>query len=183
MAEESSDRARFFPAIEKKHGLPMAYWFDQMKEISDQKYPAQIAFLRENHGFSQAHANALVLYCRGSKNARKYSTFDEYLAEHDPVAVETLRSIFSVLMKKFPKLKLVIAWNHPMLMLGDSYLFGASIHTKHILLAPTNVDVLDEFRPRLVDYVVNKKTFAVPLDWKVNQKLLCDMMSTQLKAT
>ena len=183
MAEESSDRARFFPAIEKKHGLPMAYWFDQMKEISDQKYPAQIAFLRENHGFSQAHANALVLYCRGSKNARKYSTFDEYLAEHDPVAVETLRSIFAALMKKFPKLKLVIAWNHPMLMLGDNYLFGASIHTKHILLAPTNVDVLDEFRPRLVDYVVNKKTFAVPLDWKVNQKLLCDMMSTQLKAT
>jgi hypothetical protein len=44
MAEETSDRARFFPAIEKKHGLPMAYWFDQMKEISDWKYPSRLLF-------------------------------------------------------------------------------------------------------------------------------------------
>jgi hypothetical protein len=50
------DRASYFPAIEKKYGQPMSYWFDQMDEIADRKYPEQIAFLRENHGFSQAHA-------------------------------------------------------------------------------------------------------------------------------
>ena len=60
MADTHPDRESYFPAIEKKHGLPMSYWFDQMKEIGDKKYLEQIAYLRENHGFSQAHANALV---------------------------------------------------------------------------------------------------------------------------
>ena len=45
-----------------------------MKDLADEKYPAQIAFLRENHGFSQAHANALVMYSRGSLTTRKFET-------------------------------------------------------------------------------------------------------------
>lgn len=39
-----------------------------MAELVDQKYPEQIAHLRENYGFAQAHANALVMYSRGSKS-------------------------------------------------------------------------------------------------------------------
>ena len=67
------DRASYFPAIEKRYGQPMSYWFDQMDEIKDAKYPEQIAYLKENHGFSQTHANALVMYCRGSKSAHRAS--------------------------------------------------------------------------------------------------------------
>jgi hypothetical protein len=37
---------------------------------------------------------------------------------------------------------------------------------------------LKEFTPRLLkrDFVVNKKTFAVPLDWKVDAPLLHGMI-------
>ena len=59
------DRSSHFPAIEKKYGQPMSFWFDQIAEISARKYLEQIAYLRENFGFTQTHANALVLYARG----------------------------------------------------------------------------------------------------------------------
>jgi hypothetical protein len=53
MPEKNSNRADYFLAIEKKYGQPMAYWFDQMAEIAGTKYLEQIAYLKENHGFSQ----------------------------------------------------------------------------------------------------------------------------------
>jgi uncharacterized protein YdhG (YjbR/CyaY superfamily) len=36
------------------------------------------------------------------------------------------------------------------------------------------------FRPRLEGYEVNKKTIKVPFDWKVDKKLLCDMVAARL---
>ena len=40
-----------------------------MKRLAGKRYPEQMAYLRENHGFSQAHANALVMYSRGSTSS------------------------------------------------------------------------------------------------------------------
>lgn len=174
------DRASYFPAIEKKHGQPMSYWFDQMEQISDRKYPEQIAFLRENHGFSQAHANALVLYCRGSTSAHRVHTLDEYLAPFDETKQSTVRAIFKAITTKYPKLELVIAWNQPMLKLGSQYVFGVSVLTNHLLIAPWGDGILDEFRPRLADYKVNKKTIQVPVDWKADAKLLRDMVAARI---
>jgi uncharacterized protein YdhG (YjbR/CyaY superfamily) len=180
MAATNPDRASTFPAIEKRTGQPMSYWFDQMSEIADRKYAEQIAYLRENHGFSQAHANALVLYSRGSTSARRYASIDEYLAPFDEVTCQTVMSIFKAITDKYPKMELVIAWNQPMLKQDGQYIFGLSVHTNHILLAPTSADVLEQFRPRLASYVVNKKTFKVPVDWKVDAKLLRDMAAARL---
>jgi hypothetical protein len=108
------DRASYFPAIEKKHGLPMTFWHDQMKLIKDLKYPEQIAYLRENHGFSQAHANALVLYSKGNTTSKRFSTLEEFLVTHD---------------------------------------------------------------------ATKQKTIKVPVDWKVDTKLLVDMATASIKAT
>ena len=85
MAERNPDRSSYFPAIEKKYGLPMSYWFERMAEVADKKYAEQIAYLKENYGFSQTHANALVLYSRGSTSSRRFNTLDEYLAGADDV--------------------------------------------------------------------------------------------------
>ena len=63
---KDSTRASHFPAIEKKYGEKMAYWFKVMAKLEGKKYPEQIAHLKENYGFSQAHANAMVtLDCAG----------------------------------------------------------------------------------------------------------------------
>ncbi len=182
MAAKSGDRSEYFPAIEKKYGQPMSYWFAQMKEISDRKYADQIAYLREDHGFTQAHANALVLYSRGSTTSRKYKNFDEYIATLDAVQRDTMLRIFDVLTAKYPSMELVIAWNQPMLKYKGEYVFGASSSKNHITIAPFNAELIDQFRPRLEGYVVNKKTIRVPSDWDVDSKLLRDMMAAQIKS-
>jgi len=177
------DRSSYFPAIEKKYGQPMSYWFDQMGEISDHKYPEQIAFLRESHGFSQAHANALVMYSRGSKSAHRVSTLDDYLEPFDDIKRATVRAIFKAITSKYPTMELVIAWNQPMLKLDGHYIFGVSVLTNHILLAPWSKAVLEEFAPRLIGYKVNKKTIQVPVDWTPDAKLLQDMAAARVAET
>ena len=41
MATRSGERAAYFPAIEKKHGQPMAHWFDLMSERAEQSFGEQ----------------------------------------------------------------------------------------------------------------------------------------------
>ncbi|MBU3752681.1 MAG: DUF4287 domain-containing protein [Candidatus Nanopelagicaceae bacterium] len=182
MAVEKHDRAAHFPKIEAKYGQPMKYWFGVMKEIADRKYPEQIAFLKEEHGFSQAHANALVMYSRGSKSSKRFDDFAGFLKKHDAIKQKTLRKVFRVIQKKYPKLDLVIAWNQPMLKLGTSYVFGASVAKNHILIAPFNEKVLKSMSQDLEGYKVNKKTVQVPVDWKVDERLLLKMIQLNLKA-
>lgn len=158
----------------------MSYWFDQMAQIKDRKYPEQVAFLRENHGFTQAHANALVLYSRGSTSARRFDTLDDYLRPHDEVKQKTVRAIFKAIQRQHKRAELVIAWNQPMLRLDGQYIFGLSVHANHILMAPLSADVLVAFLPRLAGYDVNKKTIKVPVDWKVDAGLLNDMVDARI---
>ena len=158
----------------------MKYWFKVMEKIKDQKYPEQIAHLRENYGFSQNHANALVMYSRGSKTTRKYETPSEYYKSIDPVQAKTLRKVFRILGAKFPELEIVIAWNQPMMRLDTKYVFGASVAKNHILIAPFNAEVLKKMAKDLSDYTVNKKTVAVPNDWAVDEKLIIKMVKNVL---
>ncbi len=161
----------------------MSYWFAQMDDRADQKYPEQIAFLREEHGFSQAHANALVMYCRGSKTTRRFDTVDEYLAPFDETTQTTVWAIFKAITAKYPKLELVIAWNKPMLRLDGQYIFGVAVLTNYILLAPCSSEVMEEFAPRLKNLKANKKTIQVPLDWKPNATLLRDLVAARIAET
>jgi uncharacterized protein YdhG (YjbR/CyaY superfamily) len=176
LKEKSGDRSKFFPLIEKKHGLPMSYWFDQMKKVAGKKYPEQIGFLKENYGFSQAHANALVMYSRGSKSSKRFETLNQYLENAKPVQVKTVKKIFKVLQTKYPKLELVIAWNQPMLKKGDEYLLGVSVLKNHILLGPWRTHNIKRLKNELSEFKVNKKTIQIPNDWKVNPKLLVELI-------
>ncbi len=151
-----------------------------MATIKDKKYPEQIAHLRENYGFSQAHANALVMFSRGSTTTRKFETPSDYFKSIDPIQAKTLRKVFRILKAKYPELELVTAWNQPMLRKGTHYIFGASVAKNHILIAPFNAEVLKKMASDLKDFKVNKKTMAVPNDWKVDEKLLVKMVRNVL---
>ena len=83
-------------------------------------------------------------------------------------------------MKKHPEFELVIAWNKPMLKNGDRYIFGCSALKNHLLIAPWNAKVLNKLRNELAGYKVNKKTVQVPVDWKVDEKLLIAMVKENL---
>ncbi len=180
MTVTDGSREKHFPAIEKKYGEKMSYWFKVMKELDGEKYPAQIAHLRENYGFSQAHANALVMYSRGSESSKRFETPAQYYKTVTPAQAKTMKAIFKAIQSKYPKLELVIAWNQPMLKLDKNYLFGCSAATHHILIAPWNQDVLKKYTPKFKDYKVNKKTIALPNDWEVDAKLLQSMMKDSL---
>ncbi len=180
MEDRDTGRAAFFPAIEKKHGKPMSYWHRLMGRIKDMKYADQMAYLMNDHGFSRVHANALVMYSKGSTSARRFESPDEYFESLDPTKGATLRRIFEVLQKAFPQLELVMAWNQPMLKVGKQYVFGASAASHHILIAPWDPEIIEAVRPRLTGLVVNKKTIRIPVDWKVDGKLLRDLVASQL---
>ena len=180
MAEKDSSREKHFPAIEKKYGEKMAYWFKVMKEIKDEKYPQQIAHLRENYGFSQAHANALVMYSRGSTTTKRHETPAAYYKTIDPQQAKTIRAIFKLITTKHPKLEHVIAWNQPMVRIGTAYIFGMSASKNHISFNPFSKDVLDQFIDEMEDLRVSKHTVAVPNNWKINEKLILKLVKARL---
>ena len=174
------DRESFFPKIEKKHGQPMKYWFQVMKDLEGQKYPEQVAFLKEEHGFSQAHANALVMYSRGSLSSKRFDSMEGFLKNEDADKKKTIKKIFKVIQDKYPKSELVIAWNKPMIKMNDKYVFGVATTKNYILIAPFDADTIDALRPKLKDYKVNKKTIEVPSDWKVDEKLLLTIVKESI---
>ncbi len=180
MSSKDSSREAHFPAIEKKYGEKMSYWHKVMKEIADEKYPQQIAYLRENYGFSQAHANALVMYSRGSVSSKKFTTMTEYLKTVDPNQAKTIKAMFKAIQTKHPKLTLEIAWNKPMLKDGDKYVFAATASKKSILIHPWSDTVMKKFASKMEDLDIKKKTVGVPNDWKVDAKLLADMVKARM---
>jgi uncharacterized protein YdhG (YjbR/CyaY superfamily) len=180
MPVDKSSRESHFPSIEKKYGEPMKYWFAVMKKLEGKKYPEQIAHLKENYGFSQAHANALVMFSRGSTSTKKFEKPADYYKTIDPVQVKTIKKIFKVIQTKHPKLELVIAWNQPMLRIGTNYVFGISVAKKHILMAPWSKNALKKMKSDMEDLDVNMKTIGVPNDWKVDEKLILGLVKIRL---
>jgi uncharacterized protein YdhG (YjbR/CyaY superfamily) len=180
MSTKASSRESHFPAIEKKHGEPMKYWFAVMAKIADEKYPQQIAHLRENYGFSQAHANALVMYSRGSGSTKRFETPAQYYKTIDAKQAKTARAIFNAITSKYPEAELVIAWNQPMMQIDGKYVFGLSASKNHILMSPWSTDVIAKFAPKMKDLVLLKKTIRIPNDWEVDAKLIVAMVKARL---
>lgn len=181
MPIDRSKRESFFPAIEKRYGEPMRHWFKVMAPLKNAKYPEQLAFLQENYGFSRAHANALIMYLKGSESSRRFETPNDFFKSLEPEKSKTAKKIFQVIRRKYPKLDFVVAWNKPMLKLGDRYIFGLSVAKNHILIAPFDAEIIKRLSTQLVGYKVNKKTVQVPLDWEIDEKLLLAMIREAVK--
>ena len=180
MTAKSGDRTAHWPAIEKKHGQPIDHWIGLVRAVPSGKYQDQIDLLRQEHGFSQAHANAVVMFARGSTTTKRFGTLDDYLQGADPAAAATLRAIFAAITERFPDLELVLAWNQPMLRLGKDYVIGMSVSKNHIAINPFSVDALGKNLKKLEPYTVNKHTFQVPLDWKVDAVLLASLAKVRV---
>jgi len=181
MADTTGNRSAFFPAIEKKYDQPIQFWFDALAELGDAKYPQQIALLREDHGFSQAHANAVVMFVRGSASSRWFATPEEYLVTLPEPHGVTTRAILNATMKLNSEFELVIAWNKPIVRLGADYIIGFSSAKNHLLILPFGDEVLNQTgKALLAPYKVNKKTIQVPVDWKVDRALLRALVQLRL---
>lgn len=180
MAASKGDRALQFPAIEKKHGKPIDFWFSQLKKLKSDKYADQLALLMDKYGFSRTHANAMVMYHRGSTTSQRVAGPDAYLKNLSSTHQQTIREIFDAILKKHPRLELVVAWNQPMLRNERGYVFGLSAAKNHITINPWSDAAMTAAQPKLSSYVVNKKTFQVPADWKVDSSLLNTLVKVRL---
>ena len=180
MPAKDPKRESHFPAIEKRYGEKMAYWFKVMAKIADKKYPEQIAHLQENYGFSKAHANALVMYSRGSLSSKKFETLADYYRSIDPTQARTLRKIFKTIRDKHPNLEHLIAWNQPVMRLGTMYVFGAGVAKNHILLNPFSKKALESVMKRYPDLKINKHTIQIPNDWEVDESLINRLVKARL---
>lgn len=158
----------------------MSYWFDVMAEIADQKYPQQISYLKENYGFSQTHANALVLYAKGSTTSKRFATFADYLAPLTDEQKAGLNAITTTILNAFPKAEVVMAWNQPQIQIDGHYIVGYSASKNHITIGPWLDKFIERYKPRLEGYKHGTKTFQVPLDWKPDTKLLKDIVKDRL---
>ncbi|MFM8915750.1 MAG: DUF4287 domain-containing protein [Candidatus Limnocylindrus sp.] len=167
--------------MEKRYGEPMKHWFAVMKTVAGKRYAEQIAHLRENYGFSQAHANALVLFSRGSLSSQRHATPTDYFKSIDAQQARTMKGMFKVLRAAHPELKLVIAWNQPILCTEKDYVFGASASSKYLLINPFSKAVIETFTPRLKGYRVLKHTVTIPNDWEIDEKLLVAMAKARIK--
>jgi len=67
-----------------------------------------------------------------------------------------------------------------MLKSGDQYVFGLSTTKSYILLGPWSKNAISTFSKELKDYTTNKKTVAVPSDWKVDATLLNKFVKARL---
>ena len=181
MPTKDPRREAHFPAIGKRYGEPMKHWFAVMQNIAGKRYPEQIAHLRENYGFSQAHANALVMFSRGSTTTQRHATPTAYFKSIDPQQARTLRSIFRVVRVKHPELEFVIAWNQPMLRKGTEYVLGASATAKYLLLNPFSKAVISDLAPKMQGLRVLKHTISIPNDWEIDEKLLLALAKARLK--
>ena len=180
MPTKDPRREAHFPAIEKRYGEPMKHWFAVMKTVAGKRYPEQIAHLRENYGFSQAHANALVLFSRGSVSSQRHATPTDYFKSIDAQQARTMRAIFKVVRTKYPELEFVIAYNQPMLRKGTQYVLGASALKKYLLINPFSKAVIDSFAPKMKELRVLKHSITIPNDWDIDEKLLLAMAKARI---
>ena len=180
MASTTGDRSKQFPAIERKHGVPVQHWFDLLAASDLSKYDEQMTLLQEGHGFSRANANAIVMTHRGSTTTRKYATAEEYFSTLDDVKAATARSIFAAIQKGVKGLELVTAWNQPILKAESGYVFGLTASKAHLTLNPFSRAVIEAFADRLTGYKCGKNTFNVPVDWRVDRALLVAMVKMRM---
>lgn len=180
MATNGGERSQHFPAIEKKHGKPATHWIAQVKKMGAATYNEQMALLQGTHGFSRAHANAVVMHVRGSTTSKRFDSPAHYFSTLEPAARESVESVFDTIMKKHRDLELVMAWNQPMLRIGKDYVFGVSVSKKHFTVNPFSPEVLAAHKDALAGYVVNKHTFQVPFDTTVKASLLHSLVRARL---
>lgn len=60
MTDKVKGPASYFPSIEAKYGQPIAAWQALIRAALPAKHMELVAFLKDKHGMSHGHANALV---------------------------------------------------------------------------------------------------------------------------
>jgi uncharacterized protein YdhG (YjbR/CyaY superfamily) len=110
----------------------------------------------------------------------RFNSVEEYLASQDPVKARTLRSVIDLILAEFPGLESKISWNVPTLHRNGKYVAGICAYKHHLTFAPWSPRVIEDFKVRLGKFVVWQNCFQIPVDWKIDRKLVKDLVRARL---
>jgi uncharacterized protein YdhG (YjbR/CyaY superfamily) len=110
----------------------------------------------------------------------RFSSVEDYLTSLDPTKEKTLRSVIDFILKQFPGLQSKISWNVPNIHRNGKYVVGICPYKHHLTYAPWSPRIIADFKPRLRSFVVKKYCFHIPVDWKLDEKLLKDLVRARL---
>jgi uncharacterized protein len=117
---------------------------------------------------------------RKEMKSPKFKSVGDYLASQDSVKARTLRSVIDFILTQFPELESKISWNVPTIHRNGKYVFGLAAYKNHLTLAPWSPRVIEDFKVRLGKFVVWKSCFQIPVDWKIDRKLVKDLVRARL---
>jgi uncharacterized protein len=120
---------------------------------------------------------------RKEMKSPKFKSVEDYLASQDPVKARTLRSVIDFILTQFPELESKISWNVPTIHRNGKYVFGLAAYKNHLTLAPWSPRIIEDFKVRLGKFVVWKSCFQIPVDWKIDRKLVKDLVRGQTSRT
>ena len=110
----------------------------------------------------------------------RFSSVEDYLTSLDPTKEKTLRSVIDFILKQFPELQSKMSWNVPNIHRNGKYIVGICAYKRHLTFAPWSARVIAHFKPRLRKFVVKKYCFQIPVDWKIDRKLVKDLVRARV---
>ena len=110
----------------------------------------------------------------------KFNSVEEYLAAQDTTKAKTLRSVIDLILAEFPELESNISWNVPQIHRNGKYVVGVCAYKHHLTFSAWSPRVIEDFKVRLGKFVVFKNCFQIPVDWKIDRKLVKDLVRARL---
>jgi len=110
----------------------------------------------------------------------RFNSIEEYLASLDATKESTLRSVIDLILTQFPELESKISWNVPTIHRNGKYVVGVCAYRHHLTFSPWSPRVIADFKERLGKFVVFKNCFQIPMDWKIDRKLVKDLVRARL---
>jgi uncharacterized protein YdhG (YjbR/CyaY superfamily) len=92
----------------------------------------------------------------------------------------TLRSVIDLILAQFPGLQSKISWNVPTIHRNGRYVVGVCAYKNHLTFSPWSPRIIEDFKVRLEKFVVFKNCFQIPVDWKIDRKLIKDLVHARL---
>ncbi len=110
----------------------------------------------------------------------RFSSVEDYLRSQDPTKERTLRSLIDLILTQFPELESRISWNVPTIHRNGKYVVGVCAYKNHLTFSPWSPRVIEDFKERLGKFKVFKNCFQIPVDWKLDKKLVKDLVRARL---
>jgi len=116
-----------------------------------------------------------------SQRRPRFKSVEDYLNSlDDPTKASTIRSVIDFILTEFPHLESRISWNVPTIHRNGKYVAGIAAYKSHLTFAPWSYRVIADFKGRLREFVVFKGCFQIPVDWRIDEKLLKDLVLARL---